>query len=127
MGISKEAVRKRISRDTLRSDKDPDGTVRVYVPASEPPSGAAARDEFVDALRGEISHLRRESERKDAIIMSLSQANAEQARAIREIEAPSDAPGTPEGSEAPPGTTGPQTGAEGAQRRPWWRRWLGGP
>ena len=31
LGITKEAVRKRISRGTLRSDRDPDGTVQVYV------------------------------------------------------------------------------------------------
>jgi hypothetical protein len=42
--------------------------------------------ELVDALQDEIAHLRRESERKDTIIMSLSSANAEQARTIRAIE-----------------------------------------
>jgi hypothetical protein len=90
--ITKEAVRKRISRGTLHSDRDPDGTVHVYVPASSTPSGTAgeARDELVEAMREEIAHLRRESERKDAIIMSLSQANADQARTIREIEAPQE-------------------------------------
>jgi hypothetical protein len=94
LGITKEAVRKRVSRRTLRSDKDLDGTIRVYVPEPPTASGGAARDELVEALRGEIAHLRRESERKDAIIMSLSQANAEQARTIREIEAPQEASST---------------------------------
>jgi hypothetical protein len=135
LGITKEAVRKRISRRTLRSEKDPDGTVRVYVPPSTTESATAsiaaseARDELVEALREEIAHLRRESERKDAILMSLSQANAEQARTIREIEAPqehAEAPETveeePEGARSRSTTPGAQESAE----RPWWRRMFGG-
>ena len=31
LGITKEAVRKRIHRGTLHADKDADGTVRVHV------------------------------------------------------------------------------------------------
>jgi hypothetical protein len=129
--ITKEAVRKRISRGTLHSDRDPDGTVHVYVPASSTPSGTAgeARDELVEAMREEIAHLRRESERKDAIIMSLSQANAEQARTIREIEAPPEPAEAPETVEAEPDWAEPRPAAPGAQegaRRPWWRRVFGG-
>ncbi len=63
LGISKEAVRKRISRKTLRFDKDPDGTVWVYVPASPTPSstpsaGAFDRDELVELLRAQLEDLR---------------------------------------------------------------------
>jgi hypothetical protein len=39
LGITKEAVRKRIARGTLRADKDADGTVLVYVPPSDTTSG----------------------------------------------------------------------------------------
>jgi hypothetical protein len=95
----------------------------VYVPASETTSGAAARDELVHALRGEIAHLRRESERKDAIIMSLSQANEEQARTIRELEAPQEAADAAETveEETQRAEPRPASDSEGA-RRPWWRR-----
>jgi hypothetical protein len=81
-GITKEALRKRIHRGALRSDKDPDGTVRVYIPSSvtASPSAPEERPELVEVLRDEIAHLRRESERKDAIITSLSQSNAELSR-----------------------------------------------
>jgi hypothetical protein len=62
LGITKEAVRKRISRRTLRSDKDPDGTVRVYIPASGTSSGTASesigRDELVEILRAQLGDLR---------------------------------------------------------------------
>jgi excisionase family DNA binding protein len=91
LGITKEAVRKRIHRGSLRADKDLDGTVRVYVaPSTTAPED---RPELVEVLRDEIAHLRRESERKDAIIMSLSQSNAELSRTIRQLEAPQEPSG----------------------------------
>jgi hypothetical protein len=137
LGITKEAVRKRIHRGTLRSDKGPDGTVWVYVPPSRTASTTVSeeRAELVEVLRDEIAHLRRESERKDAIIMSLSQANAEMSRTIRAIEAPaSPSEARPEPREAPTvaseepergeprsATGGPQEGAG----MPWWRRLFG--
>jgi hypothetical protein len=55
LGISKEAVRKRISRGTLRADKDADSTVRVYVPKSDTSSGTE-----VEILRELVEELRRE-------------------------------------------------------------------
>jgi hypothetical protein len=118
LGISKEAVRKRISRGTLRSDKDSDGTVRVYVPPSDTTTGYGDRGELVEALRDEVAHLRRESERKDEIIMSLSLANAEMSRTIRAIEAP--APQEPpeatyDSATEQPGRVGPQTEVESPQ------------
>jgi excisionase family DNA binding protein len=91
LGITKEAVRKRIHRGSLRADKDLDGTVRVYVaPSTTAPED---RPELVEVLRDEIAHLRRVSERKDAIIMSLSQSNAELSRTIRQLEAPQEPSG----------------------------------
>ena len=42
LGITKEAVRKRIHRGTLHADKDADGTVRVHVPDGETASGTAS-------------------------------------------------------------------------------------
>lgn len=100
--------------------------------------GAGQEPALVEALRGEIEHLRKESERKDTIIMTLSQSNAEQARTIRAIEAPADAEGTPDAPEsatagasrgtAPPGGTGRQTETSRVSeppQRPWWRRVIG--
>jgi excisionase family DNA binding protein len=129
LGISKEAFRKRISRKTLRSEKDADGTVRVYVPSSAPTSGTPDRDGLVETLRNEIGHLRRESERKDTIIMSLSQANAEQACTIGALEAPADTlaerresseavEDAPERAEPSPAAGESSTPAEGVERPP---------
>jgi excisionase family DNA binding protein len=142
LGITKEAVRKRIHRGTLRSDKDPDGTVRVYALPSEKASETALEDrtELVVVLRDEIAHLRRESERKGDIIMSLSRSNAELSRTIRQLEVSQE---PPEGSESVgerqvraesrPGNLGYQVGPDrprdtaeypvgGSLTRPWWRR-----
>ena len=55
-------------------------------PGPRPEAHPAQDRELVEALRDEIAHLRRESEREDTIIMSLANANAEQARTIRAIE-----------------------------------------
>lgn len=90
------------------------------------------QSELVEAMREEIGHLRRESERKDTIIMSLSQANAEQARAIRELEPAPEHSDPPEAreSDVSPGPSATPTdtgeGRETGTRRPWWRRVLGG-
>jgi len=135
--MSRDAVRMRVRRGSLRSEKGGDGRVYVFVEPDQDAVHPESQDEgfaspLVDALKDEISHLRRESERKDAIIMSLSQSNAELSRTIRAIEAPpeaTEAPEVPETVTEQPGRVepqaavgGPQTGAERPEERPWWRR-----
>jgi hypothetical protein len=125
LGITKEAVRKRVSRETLRADKDPDGTVRVYVPASEmaSPTGAAHAPhsrEIVEVLREQVADLRAQLEEANV-------ANRENRRIIAALTsripelppAPSQEP--PESSV--PASEGP--GGEEPEPRPWWRRMFG--
>ena len=94
---------------------------------------------LVDELRDRVAYLERQVEeeregrrRADTILAQLSQANAEQARTIRAIEAPasqepSEAAETVEEestrAEPPPATAGSQWAT---QRRPLWRRILRG-
>jgi excisionase family DNA binding protein len=124
LGVSKEAVRKRIHRGTLDSDKDPDGTVRVYVPPSTTPS-STGRDELVDELRDRLHYVEGQLE---AERQSHSEARRLLAAALERIppqlEAPTERPGSPETAteEVEPHPGG---GQEGAQR-PWWRRVFGG-
>jgi hypothetical protein len=118
LGIEKESVRKRVYRGQLRADKEPDGTLRVYVddrdgvrgPSTDDVHGHESdgvRDELVATLRDQIEHMRRESERKDAIIMQMAQANAALAARVPELEAPRNGHETPAddagGSDPPPG------------------------
>jgi hypothetical protein len=130
LGITKEAVRKRISRGTLRSEKGPDGTVRVYIPASstagDPEKPTSASGALISEMRDRIASLERQLEQE-------RQANSEHRRllaaALERIPPQLEAPQSPEtvedaseGVEPHPGTEEPQE----AVQRPWWRRWLGG-
>jgi hypothetical protein len=70
LGLSTEAVRRRVRRGTLPSERDPDGTVRVILDADQ-----ARPDEtnLTDQLRSEVAYLREENQRKDHIIAALVQ------------------------------------------------------
>jgi hypothetical protein len=122
LGISQAAVRARIHRGTLKTERE-DGTVYVWVDAEQyaeqhandlPGVVEVLREQNGD-LREQIEFLRDELRRKDTIIMAMTQR-------IPELEAPQsreDAPEKPtegqERVEQPP---------EGAPRS-WWRRLFG--
>src|SRR5918996_689662 len=100
MGVTQSAIRKRIHRGTIPWDKDHEGRIYVYVDPSEmspetrggkarDTSAGQSRDELLEAYRDQVEFLRRELERKDTIIMSLTQR-------IPELEASSEATGAPE-------------------------------
>lgn len=144
LGITKEAVRKRISRGTLRSDKDPDGTVRVYVPESATESGTASggfafdRDELIAELRARIEDLRTDRDawrdqarRSDYMASAALERTRELEDRLRELEAPSESEATEAaetgGEQQGRGVPHPDTprAQEGVQRRPWWRRMFG--
>src|SRR5919107_5375824 len=152
LGVKDDAIRKRIQRDTLEHDKDLDGRVYVYLDATDDESydgqsGARtqptsqdapqaavvlAKDETISELRDQVVFLRRELERKDAILMSLTQR-------VPELEAPAREPASfqtnedgagghsrsGEGVGATPVDREPQKVPDGV-RAPWWRRWFGG-
>ena len=138
MGITKEAVRKRVSRGTLRSDKDQDGTVRVYVPQSGTPAATFDRDELIAELRARIEDLRTDRDawrdqarRSDYMASTALDRTRELENRLRELEAPapSEARESPETVEEEPQRAEPRPDAEVEQeggQRPWWRR-LWGP
>lgn len=139
LGIEKESVRKRVYRGQLHADKEADGTLRVYIDSTDNVQGQSTddvhghepngvKDELLASLQDQIEYLRRESERKDAIIMQMAQANTALAARVPELEAPKeegreDAPGSPD--RAPEGQDAGRTPGE-TQQRPWWRRLFGG-
>ena len=124
LGVSKEAVRKRVLRGTLPSDTGEDGRRYVYLPVDHPDvvTGAGAadpRDQLIEHLRGEVEAWREESRRKDTIILSLTQR-------IPEIEPPPEPPGaSTEATEGGGEGQVPRRGAEPSGRH-WWRRMFGG-
>ena len=142
LGISKEAVRMRIRRGTLRSEKTDE---RVYVwldddlhvdhddvQHGDQGQGAAYR-ELIEQLRGEVEAWREEARRKDHIIAGLIERLPPQLEApASEAQEPSESPQTdvsPGPKETPTeGREGPQEPAQRPQERrgPWWRRlWEG--
>jgi hypothetical protein len=125
LGVTVEAVRGRIKRGTLEHERD-SGTVYVLLDADRPATGHQPADDqvpdrlrpdvdedMVGELRDRIRYLERQVEeerearrRADTILAQLSAANAEQARTIRALEPPSEAPpderGSPETVEEAP-------------------------
>jgi len=144
LGVKEDAIRKRIQRSSIRYEKAEDGRVYVWVDATQDTSRDTerttqdayqdtAQDARLDDFREQIAYLRqqldeeREARRRaDTIIAQLARANEEQARTIRELEAPSEPPSeeraSPETVEEEPDRAEPHPATEGAQE-PAWRRW----
>ena len=136
LGITQDAVRKRIARGTIRHGKDHEGRTFVYLDTFESESKTdqnngqdvgsktvsdADQDKYTRSLEDQIYFLRRELERKDTIIMSLTQR-------IPELEA---SPQPREGhvtdtEEASKDTASPEQ-QEPSQRRSWLHRFFFGP
>jgi len=108
LGLTEGAVRQRLKRETLPADKDEDGSVYVLLVRAQVRTygdntrtnddithdstrtntdktndSTADQPLLVERLENEVEWLRREVERKDTIIMSLSQS-------ISALEAPSE-------------------------------------
>jgi uncharacterized coiled-coil protein SlyX len=133
LDISQDAVRKRIARDTIQHDRDESGRVFVYLSPSETVhktdqdvtrdnASKTVQDRYIQSLEDQIAFLRRELERKDAILLNMTER-------IPELEAPPEARESPQTVEEEPERAEPRPDAPGAQegvRRPWWRRVFGG-
>ena len=148
LGLSVDAIRKRVQRGTIPYEKDPAGRVTILLDSPDAHSTLpddlqdstglrpdaerliAARDELVEELQDQVAFLRRELEarteearRKDHIIMSLTQR-------VPELEPPRDEPHAPEtvsetaeGTDTPPDRGDRETGVQ--RRSSWWRRFFG--
>ncbi len=103
LGISKDAVRKRIARDTLEAVKGEDGTWTVFLDGGlqDKTSGQDSHFwELIQDQRQEIERLRQELQQKDEWISKL----------IERI---------------PPQLPAPEQEPDQQQRRPWWKRFFG--
>jgi hypothetical protein len=138
LGTSVDAVRMRVRRGTLESEKDPDGRVHVWVNGDstetrpqldgEPSALISAKDETISVLTEQLESEREARRRADTIIAQLTQANAALAARVPELEASPKSPEAAETVEDEPERTGFRTSVEEAEegaQRPWWRRVFG--
>ena len=131
LGISKEAVRKRVQRGTLRSDVGGDGRRYVYLPAgpdaerenTDNRSISDPRDELIATLKGQLEAERNAHAETRRIAYALAQRVPELEAAPQPREARQTAAEDDGGVEPRPATEEAQ---EGAQPSSWWRRWFGG-
>ena len=123
LGVSEGAVRKRVTRNTLRHDKAPDGRVFVYLDERDTRGVDDVQDTgvhpnsraLISRLEGEVEFLRDQMRRQQEII-------AQQAVTMRQLsEPPESTVVDQEGEEPPESTEGSQTDTQ----RPWWRRMFG--
>ncbi len=141
LGVSESAIRKRVERGTLRSDKGADGRRYVYLDTGADTvtdegadtSATGARDALISELRAHNDTLREQLEAE-------RQAHAEARRLLMaalerippQLEAPRESPETveeePERAEPHPDRTGAQEGVhrpQGGTLRSLRRRLLG--
>ncbi len=134
LGITESAVRKRVQRGLLEHDKEPDGRLYVYLDTRDigrDQGRDSSYDMLVRRLENENEFLRRELERKDTIMLNMTEAMKALNPPVHETT-PQEATGAAETVEEPsegaqprPYAGGPQEGAQPRPRTPWWRRVLG--
>ena len=127
LGITVEAVRMGIKRGTLRSERQA-GRVFVLLGQSQPTDQPSEPTTLISEMRSRIQFLEDELQRKDAILLNMTEAM----KALSPPqETPAQAPDERESAETAEEQQGrgePRPGAAGAQegvQRPWWRRVFG--
>jgi hypothetical protein len=126
LGVSKDALRQRIKRDTIRSDKGEDGRVYVYVDATTDASTHASADQPPDRTEELITTLREQ-------LQAERHAHAEARRLLAaalerippQIEPPRDSPVSPSSAEEAPTPADADEAPQTPTSRPWWQRWFG--
>ncbi len=147
LGLSSDAVRKRIARGTLRSRKGEDGSVSVWLdaagqrqdgdqPNSGTEAGRALDAELVEELRDRVRYLERQLDVRTEELREHRRLLAGLIERVPELEAarkdPQAPPGdAPAGAKGPGGGQGPPedaTASEGRSEPPrsWWQRLFGG-
>jgi hypothetical protein len=142
LGTTVDALRKRVQRGTIPYERDHAGRVWILLdtgrprqdtdqdtdqPQSDVTALISAKDETIVTLREQLEDLRRDrDEWREQARVADRLLSAAMERIPPQLEAPQEAAETVEEAPEPrPGTPGPQEGAQGHTRRPWWRRVLG--
>jgi excisionase family DNA binding protein len=144
LGVTRDAIHKRINRGTIRHERGADGRYYVFVDSStlgldasrdksRDKSKVEVLERLIARLEHELGEEREARRRADTILAQLARANEEQARTIRALEGPQEPSESPvsrgpseEGLRTPTDASRePQQATEHpdskAPRR-WWRR-----
>ena len=135
LGVTENALRKRVQRGTVPAAKGADERWYVFLDdqaggqgagqdAGQATDQAAARpdrtDDLIDALQAEVTWLREQMSFKDQTITALAARVADLADRLPELASGQDAPVTR--PEAPGATEPPRSASDTLALR--WRRWL---
>ena len=146
LGLTVDAVRKRVQRGQIAYEKDEAGRVRIILDEGETLQDespdttgqvAGAHDDLVEELRDRVHYLERvleyerearteERRRHDTLMAQLMQ-RIPQLQASPEV--PQEVPEASEAAEEQQGRGEPHSATGGSQegvQRPWWRRVFGG-
>jgi hypothetical protein len=140
LGVSVDALRKRIQRGTIPHERHEDGRVYVLLDKSSTMQDTSSTssstvsdeeegerlirygtNEFVESLQDQIGFLRRELERKDAVLLRMAERIPE-LEASQALQEPREAPETASGG-TDRGDTSPDQ-QEPQQQRSWLHRYF---
>jgi hypothetical protein len=135
LGVTQDAVRKRIHRDAISWEQDGDGRYYVYLGDTEDTTRNTSREtrqdtsrdtlivamqDQIDTLKQEVADWKEEARRKDHLLAAALER-------IPALEEPTEPRQSPESAGAgSPGSTEPYEEQEKQTSRPWWRRVFGG-
>jgi hypothetical protein len=127
LGISVEAIRKRVKRGTLRSDKGEDGRRYVCLPDAPDTGGPRPEpDPLTSELRDRLHYVEGQLEAERQAHAEARRIIAGLVERIPQLEAPPDsAPQGPEQGEQGGDRGNVPTDQDAATSRPWWRRLFG--
>ncbi len=150
LGVTRDAIRKRVKRGSIEWEVDQNGETFVYLDAPERNGDASATvgDEpghngdtsadasgqaLVESLQDQVEYLRREvevwqeeSRRKDHLLARALERIPPQLEPPETPQAPESPTEGPQGTDTPQTSGGPHAPPEAPQdRRSWWRRWFG--
>jgi len=123
LGLTVDAVRKRVKRGTLESEKDADGRLYVFLDTDQESDHPRSDTERLISTLEEQLRLEREAHAEARRLLAAALER------IPALEAPQEPTGAAETAEEQGRAEEPRpaTGeAQGGVRRPWWQRWLGG-
>jgi hypothetical protein len=127
MDISAEAVRQRIKRGTLPTEKDSTGTVHVILSESLVGDSTPDSTALIESLREQVAYLKETVAKRDEEIRRRDHLLAVALEHIPAPEEPSEARESPVSSsgEASKGVASPEH--QPSQRRSWLQRFFFGP